>query len=109
MDELRLKYVSQGHRHAAHWLIAKAAREMADELYEEMARNNAFRQRHPSRKNWVEWVHGSLLAQARAALAAVLADPRPTISEEMREKIADALIKDASLRRTKDNRVLRSP
>lgn len=106
MDELNLRYVSHGHRHMAHWLVAKTAREMADQLYEEMARDNAFRKRHPRRKAWVDWVYGSLLAQARAALGAILADQRTTISQEMKDKIADALIQDASLRRTKDNRVL---
>lgn len=99
-----------GHRHMAHWLVAKTAREMAEVAYDELASDplggNQFYRRHPDKKAWVEAVHGSLLAQARAALAGILNDPRPTISEERREQIADALIKDAGLRRTKDNRVL---
>ncbi len=95
----------------AHWLVAKTAREMAEQLYEEMASDqttgNAFRARHPDMKAWVQWVHGSLLQQAREALAGILGNQSLAISEEMRDKIADALIKDASLRRTKDNRVVK--
>ena len=105
--EVRLKYTpTGGHRHMAHWLVAKTARELAESIYEDLAKDNAFYRRHPDQKAWVEAVHGSLLQQAREALASILNDPRPTISEERREQIAEALIMDASLRRTKDNRAV---
>lgn len=91
-------------KHHAHWLVAKTAKEMAQEVYEaNCSASNEFYRRHPDRKAWVEAVYGSLLDQARRALAALLGTSQ--ISEKEKEQVHEALVLDASLNRRHTNRV----
>ena len=91
-------------RIVAHKLIAETAREMAAELFEHaMVHNERFRAwREASdnlpteaiRRRYVEMAYPKLIEQARATLAALLAQP---IDESLKKTIADALVLDNAL------------
>lgn len=78
-----------------HEMIAATAKNMAEELYETLAKDNNWYARNPNRRAFVRRVWPSLVSQARATLAGMLGGSYP---EELKEKIADALIKDEELR-----------
>lgn len=79
-----------------HKVIAETAKSMAGEIYESMAESNDWYKRNPSRSKFVKAVWPTLVDEARATLARMLALPG---GEELKETIADALIKDNALQR----------
>lgn len=79
----------------AHPLIAETAQNMAEALYEELARNNAWYVRNPDRRAFVVRLWPTLLAEARATLAQMLAG---TYDEQLKAQIYDALSLDNDLR-----------
>jgi len=91
----------------AHFLIVKAAKEMANELFEVYARDNAtyrtLRARgeiteKQARHRFVNRVAPKLYEDARQMLVACLSQPDGQVTPTMKEEIADALIADAPLR-----------
>lgn len=77
-----------------HHLIAKTAKELANEAYELMARDNDFRQRWPSRRHFVRKCWDVFIPDARQALVAVLASPH--IHEHLKEPVYEALLIDGN-------------
>lgn len=102
----------------AHWLIAKTAREMAEELYEEYVRDNRFYALMKEEDRYVQIAraHGirnpkrevenreallrrmtqELLEDARQAVAHLLT--RYDFTQQAKDDIAEALIQDNQLR-----------
>jgi hypothetical protein len=93
-----------------HFLIAETAQAMAHSLYDDCMRDN---------KIWLQWkemcpeltrtdledrfvdlLWPKLIEQARATLAKMLSGPYDQV---LKDQIADALIKDGSLRRGRDH------
>jgi hypothetical protein len=81
---------------AAHPLVAKTAREMAAELFEELCRRNEFYRLNVNRGKFLAKMAPKLLEEARTTLAQTLAQ---TSSDVLKEQIAEALILDNSLKR----------
>jgi hypothetical protein len=82
---------------AAHMLVAKMARDMACEIYEDCARDNVFRKLNPNMEDFVERTYGSLLDQARQVLAAML--QRDDIGDLLKNQIYEALCLDEMFQR----------
>lgn len=90
----------------AHKLVAKTAKEMAEELYEQVMSNNALYahwkgicpELNPNilRIKFIRLMIPNLLDAARATLAKLLTG---TMDERLKDQISDALIKDAALGR----------
>lgn len=74
-----------------HWLIAKAAKEMAGAQYEELARNDAWYRKHPDQKAFIGAYWGNYCEIARRTLAQMLGMNYP---ESVKEQIEEALILD---------------
>jgi hypothetical protein len=86
-------------KRTAHWLIAKTARDMAEELYEEYAQDNRFyaaTHRQQGKAAFIRRETQNLLEDARRALAHLLT--RYDVSQKTKEDIAQALIQDNELR-----------
>lgn len=78
-----------------HKLIAATAMGMADEHYEQLARNNRFYKAWPDRprfvqKNWIHYIH-----TARSVLAGMLGNP--ATPDEQKAVIHEALLKDGAI------------
>ncbi len=89
----------------AHVLVVRTAREIAAAVYEELAKNDSWYAANPDRADFVARTHGALIAQARQALAGMLRSL--TVDEGQKELIAEALLRDSTLRGGRDvnNRV----
>lgn len=85
----------------AHELIAKTAEEMAQAIYEELAKDNQFYKLYPDRKVFVSRAMPHMLTEARKALTQLLT--KVDYPEHLKEQIADALAKDATLLRGRAN------
>jgi hypothetical protein len=81
----------------AHELVAKTAKDMAHEVYENLAKDNRFYEMYPLRSNWVEQAYPRFIEYARKALAELLG--KPGFPEDQKEVIYQALILDSSLPR----------
>jgi hypothetical protein len=81
----------------AHALVAKTAEEMANEVYEEMAKTNEFYAAYPTRKAWVDSAIPRFVEYARKSLAELLS--KPGFPEDQKEVIYNALVLDGSLPR----------
>jgi hypothetical protein len=91
----------------AHRLVAETAVEMANELFEAYALENAIYRKlradgqvseKAARRVFVERVAPRLLEDARGALTQCLAQPDEAVPVSMKDKIAEALIADNDLR-----------
>lgn len=83
----------------AHKLIAATAREMAEALFEEWARENSFHAAFRTKKAralFVSRVAPKLFEDARRALTSMLGDPN--IPESTKEQIYEAILLDATFR-----------
>lgn len=80
---------------ACHKMVLATALDMAQELYELMAKDNDFYARFKHRGAFVKAVLPQLIPQARATLVAMLSTP---ISDTLKAEIASALILDNSVR-----------
>lgn len=84
----------------AHKLVAKTAKEMAEEVYEQNAgRSNDFYEKYPDMSAYVAECWPLYLDAARATLAQLLTT---NMEESLKEQIHEALIKDATLRRGRE-------
>ncbi len=90
-----------------HRLVAKTAIEMAEEMFEDYARENAIYKRlraggqvseKHARNFFVARVAPKLYEDARQALAAMLAEPEERVSQHMKDEIYEALCLDNDLR-----------
>lgn len=79
-----------------HILVAKTAEQMAEELYEELAKKNGFFAKHPVRQLWVNDTWPKLIDQARSLLVSMLG--LPEVDQKTKDEIYDALLKDSPLR-----------
>lgn len=79
-----------------HILVAKTAEQMAEEIYEELAKQNGFYMRHPVRQTWVDNTWPKLIDQARSLLASML--QLDEVEQKTKDEIYDALLKDSPLR-----------
>ena len=79
-----------------HPIVKNAAIELAQQLYEKLAKDNNWYAVNGEMDIWVQTSWGDLIPAARAILAKTLSSP--SISVEMKDTIADALIQDHSLR-----------
>lgn len=91
----------------AHWLVAKTAKEMANELFEVYARHNdtyrILRERgevteKQARKRFVNRVAPKLYEDARNTLVQMLGEPDDRVAPMMKEQIYEAILKDNPLR-----------
>lgn len=91
----------------AHFLVAKTAVEMANELFEVYALENAIYRRlradgqvteKQARRVFVDRVAPKLLEDARQALTTMLEQPDDRVPVSLKNQIADALIADNELR-----------
>lgn len=83
----------------AHSLVADTAREFANALYEDWARDNRFYKRFPEgrgRKVFVEYVAPQFLPEARATLASMLTADYP---DAVKAQVYEALQLDNTLTR----------
>lgn len=84
----------------AHELVAHVATEMAGTFYEACcSRSNEFYKQNPDAQQYVNATWYRFLEPARATLAEMLKRDLP---EDLKESIADALIKDNLLRRGRE-------
>ncbi len=81
----------------AHRLIAKTAKEMAAEWYEESAHSNAFYTHYPDLDLFVAAEWHNFVPKAREILASMLA--RQDLPLNMKDEIHEALIADRQLPR----------
>ena len=87
-----------------HHLVAKTAKEMARALYEEWAsKSDLFYSEHRSMEEYADEAWPMFVEAARATLAKMLAT---NLSEELKNQIADALIKDNALRTRRRGKIL---
>jgi hypothetical protein len=91
----------------AHRLVAETAVEMANEMFEDYARDNAIYRgmreaglttERAARKQFVLRVAPRLLEDARQSLVSCLAEPDDRVSAHMKREIYEALIADNDLR-----------
>lgn len=82
----------------AHQLIANLCVEMANEIYEEVMHSNALYKVHKDRADFVRQCAPTLKAEARSALAQLLA--RPDVSDYEKQKIHEALVLDNEMPKT---------
>lgn len=91
----------------AHRLVVKTAKEMANELFEAYARDNATYRKlradgqvteKRARRVFVDRVAPKLYEDARKILVQMLGQPEDRVTATMKEEIYDALIKDNILR-----------
>ena len=81
---------------AAHKMVAELAKNMAGESYEAWATNsNEFYAIYPSQKEYIKAAWHLFVPMARTTLTEMLTT---NINEDLKESIADALIKDNGLR-----------
>ena len=85
-----------------HSLIKETAQSLARNLYEKLALKNDFFAVNPKEAPFVEKMWPVLIEDARATLVNMLSLPYP---EELKEQIADAIIKDNTLTRGRPDRV----
>lgn len=78
-----------------HPLIKKTAQEMAEVLYESLARDNNWYALNHSREAWVSAVWPDIIPAARATLTKLLGT---NIAEKLKEEIYVALCEDSPLR-----------
>lgn len=106
-----VKKMAQKPQAHAHFLIVKTARDMAAVAYEELMKNNdwytSWKAQHPDLHGeplqlaFILKAYPLMLEQARHTLTEMLSQP---IAEALKEEIADALIKDNSLKRGRAKR-----
>jgi len=84
----------------AHRLVAKVAKEIAGELYDELAKVNAFYAKYPDVNSWIKegWVY--YIKSARKILGTMLTT---NISYEQKDIISEALIDDQWLQPTRQH------
>jgi len=85
-----------------HTLIRETAESMAKSLYEKLAVKNDFFAANPKETPFVAKMWPVLIEEARATLVNMLSLPYP---EQLKEQIADAIIKDNTLTRGRPDRV----
>ncbi len=95
----------------AHKLVASTAKEMAEELFEDVMRDDAVYAAHKricpeltpklQREMFVKLMVPHLLEQARATLAKML---ETNIKQSLKDEIVDALLKDQTFRHFRNNR-----
>lgn len=76
----------------AHQMVAHVQQEMAQEIYEELAKNDAFYKQHPDRNEFVKMCAPTLRDAARGVLSEQLA--RHDVPHEQKEAIYEALLLD---------------
>ena len=81
----------------AHTLVAKTAKEMASEWYEQSAHSNAFYTHYPDLDLFVAAEWHNFVPKAREILAGMLGNPN--YPDHMKQEISEALIKDKELPR----------
>jgi 3-methyladenine DNA glycosylase AlkC len=80
-----------------HKLIGETAKEMAAATYEFLAKqSDAWYAKNPSQDLWVKQAWPLYIEEARRTLASLLGT---NISDDLKDQIHDAIIKDGSLRR----------
>lgn len=79
----------------AHEMIANVAEAMAQELYEELAKDNSFYKVNEDRQDFVLHCAPKLRAAARSILGGMLA--RNDVSDIEKQQIHEALVKDNAL------------
>lgn len=77
----------------AHHMVAHVQQEMAQNVYEELAKNDSFYKEWPDRNEFVRVCAPTLRDEARAVLAEQLA--RHDVSQVEKEQIYEALLLDA--------------
>jgi len=95
----------------AHFLVAETAEKMAYEYYEEIMKDNKVYRKLKAmcpdltpeelQKRWVKMAIPGLLEPARHTLAQLLST---NLAEDLKATISDALIKDNTLRKGRNNR-----
>ena len=83
----------------AHKIVAHVAAEMAQAVYEECAKNNAWYAKYRDRAAFVRGLAPELIGQARAVLTDMLT--RFYVSEHEKDSIMDALAADQTVPRGK--------
>jgi len=83
----------------AHKMVAHIAREMAQAVYEECAKDNAWYAKYRNRAAFVRGLAPELIGQARAVLTEMLM--RPGVSDYEKDTIMDALAADQTVPRGK--------
>lgn len=81
----------------AHKIVAHIAMEMAQAVYEECAKDNAWYREHKDRGAFVRTLAPSLVSQARATLTDMLG--RTGVSDHEKSVIMDALAADQAIPR----------
>src|ERR1700681_579934 len=76
----------------AHRMVAHIAEEMAQALYEELAKNDAWYAQHQDRADAIKGMAPSLRQEARKVLAEMLGDEKT--SQYDKERIYEALVND---------------
>lgn len=79
----------------AHRYVAHLCEEMAQAVYEELAKSNLFYAANPDRAAFVRWCAPTLRDEARTVMGELLG--RHEISEEKKAYIYEALLKDRSI------------
>lgn len=79
----------------AHRMIRDTAYEMAAAVWEQCAKNNDWYNKFPNQKVFANNEWPKFVGEARATLAEML---KGNIDEDLKERIADALIKDTYTR-----------
>lgn len=77
--------------------VSHVAQEMAQAIYEECAKDNAWYAMNKNRRHFVRELAPQLVQQARAILAEMLAQPGR--DEADKERIMDALMRDITIPR----------
>lgn len=80
----------------AHVTVSKLAEEMAQEIYEELAKRNSFYAGCPHREAFVKRVAPTLREEARRTLGEMLA--RNDVSDAEKTTIHEALVLDHAIR-----------
>jgi hypothetical protein len=89
----------------AHEMLAETAKEMAGAWYEEAAHDNEFYAFYPKQKFFINREWHRFIPAAKTQLAVMLGMSDEQVPEWQKERIADALIKHASLPGNVDPRV----
>ena len=79
----------------AHKMVAHLCKEMANEVYEELAKKNGWYKANPNRRNFVNSCAPTLRQEARQILARML--ERNDVSTYEKDKIFEALMLDKVL------------
>jgi hypothetical protein len=92
----------QGKGMHCHRMIKDVAVEIANAMYDKLCVNNNFYAKYPDREKYVDASWHLFVLEARATLAKLLARP---IDESLKESITEALIRDNTLQRGRQNMV----